>query len=144
MSVTATLIVVVLDKPSLVLILCLILTFQMTSQVPYMEQFMGPPHVFTLDIGDTQAVEDTLTAAMATIVRSQVKYLSRSPSDLCIEIGGRYFSNSIVYYIHTFIHCKPRRFYGTIAIGSTRNHLKPQVHDIDATLAHHVARCHKL
>ena len=61
-------IIIVLDKPSIVLIVYL--TFQMTSQVPYMEQFMGPPHVFTLDIGDTQSVEDTLTAAMSTIVRS--------------------------------------------------------------------------
>ena len=34
--------------------------------------------------------------------------------------------------LHTFIHCKPCGFYGTLAL--QENHLKTQVHDSDATL----------
>ena len=45
---------------------------------------------------------------------------------------------SVINYIHTFIHCKPRGFYGTIVVQEIT--LKTQVHDSDATLACHIAR----
>lgn len=47
---------------------------KMTSQVPYMERFMGPPHVYTIDIGDTQAVAATLNTASATFTNRFVRF----------------------------------------------------------------------
>lgn len=34
--------------------------FQLTSQHPYMETFVGKPHVYTIDINDLELVESTL------------------------------------------------------------------------------------
>ncbi|KAI0234122.1 Alpha-1,6-mannosylglycoprotein 6-beta-N-acetylglucosaminyltransferase A, partial [Lamellibrachia satsuma] len=47
---------------------------KLTSQVPYMERFMGSPHVYTLDIEDTQLVADTLKTAMDTFTNRFVPF----------------------------------------------------------------------
>ncbi|KAK2175491.1 hypothetical protein NP493_728g01062 [Ridgeia piscesae] len=47
---------------------------KMTSQVPYVERFMGPPHVYTVDIDDTQAVAATLKTASNTFTNRFVRF----------------------------------------------------------------------
>ena len=41
----------------------------MSSQVPYLEHYVGPPHVFTVDIENLTAVHHAIQTAMKTTVR---------------------------------------------------------------------------
>lgn len=42
--------------------------FQLTSQHPYMETFVGKPHVYTIDINDLELVESTLKEILSSEV----------------------------------------------------------------------------
>ena len=50
--------------------------FQLTSQHPYAEVFIGRPHVWTVDLGNQEEVEDAVKAILSQKV---VSFIPSSP-----------------------------------------------------------------
>ena len=50
----------------------LLFTYQVTSQHPYAEEFIGEPHVYTVDIGDTEMLNQVITQAINDINLNKV------------------------------------------------------------------------
>lgn len=72
--------------------ICLSFSFQLTSQHPYMETFIGKPHVYTIDINDLELVDSTLKEILSSEV-------SLSTADRCFSQGKK-----LKYIMYTLLY----------------------------------------
>ena len=61
---------------------------QVTSQHPYCEEFIGPPHVFTIDINNLSEVENVMKKIMISEVRVFGKFSAQCLIKHCFRDCG--------------------------------------------------------
>ena len=70
----------------------------MTSQVPYLEEHLGPPNVLTVDIGDDLDVDKALRSVQNTVVKPTLPYEFTMRGFL--ERLNAYLENQVTVYTY--------------------------------------------